>query len=260
MKISKTIFTLLLGGAMLLTQVGTVFAAPAQQEGMVAGTVTALECGTDSEENTIILVTFDDAEGVSQTAGVDLATADSFGLVTLDEGGIPDCNPEAFTAILEGAPEEGLNVEIPSGDILPVEEEGMMHPVGYVLSLFFEDIADYDAIMEAHENGTGFGVITQALWMASQMDGEVDFADVLLAKETGDYSDFVLEDGTTPQNWGQLKKALSNKDEKNNLGTVMSDKDNSDKGNKEDKTNNGKEKEKSNNGKNKEKNKGNKKD
>jgi len=254
MKTSKIIFTLLLGVAMLATQIGTGLAAPALQEGTVTGTVTALECGTDGEGNTIILVTFEDANSVSQTAGLDLVTANNLGLVTLDGEGMPNCNPEAFSAILEGAPEEGLDVEIPSEDILPAEEEEVKHPVGYVLSLFFEDITDYDAIMEAHENGTGFGVITQALWMASQMEGEVDFADVLLAKETGDYSDFILEDGTIPQNWGQLKKALLNKEDKTNLGSIMSDKVND-----EDKTNNGngpdKDKDKSNNGQGQDKDK-----
>lgn len=254
MKTSKITFTLLLGAAMLMAQVLTVFAAPALQEDTVTGTVSALECGTDAEGNTIILVTFEDAKGISQTAGIDLATADSLGLVTLDGEGTPDCNADAFTAILDGAPEEGLVIDIPSGDILPSEEDEAKHPVGYVLSLFFDDIADYDAIMEAHENGTGFGVIAQALWMTSQMEGDIDFTDVLSAKETGDYSAFILEDGSVPQNWGQLKKALLNKDEKNNLGSIMSDKDND-----EDKINNGngpdKDKDKSNNGKGQDKDK-----
>lgn len=256
MKTSKIIFSLLLGIALLVVQAGTVFAAPALQEGAVAGTVTALECGTDSEGNTIILVTVEDAEGTSQQAGISVELAVSLGLVNLDEGGMPDCDPEEFTAILDGAPEEGLEVEIPSGDIIPVDvgEEEMKHPVGYALSLFFEEIADYEAIMEAHENGAGFGVIAQALWMTSQMESEIDFADVLLAKETGDYSNFVLEDGSTPQNWGQLKKAFLNKAEKNNLGSVMSDKDND-----EDTPNNGngadKDKNKGNNGKGQEKDK-----
>jgi len=255
MKISKYIFTLFLGVAMLTAQVGTVLAAPASQEDSVTGKVTALECGTDSEGNTIILVTFEDAEGVSQTAGVDLETANSYGLVTLDEGGMPDCDPSAFTAILDSAPEEGLTVEIPVGDILPVEEEGMKHPVGYALSLFFDDVSDYDAIMEAHDNGTGFGVIAQALWLTNKMEGDSEtFLAIVEAKQTGNFEAFALEDGSTPQNWGQFKKAILEGDKKGNLGVVMSGK-----GQEEDKTNNGigSDKDKPNNGQGQEKEKNN---
>jgi hypothetical protein len=204
-----------------------------------------------------VVVTLEDALGVSQTMTVTLASAKTLGLISLDEANLPDCSPEAFTAILEAAPEGGLVVEITPEDIVPVEEEAK-HPVGYALSLFFGDIVDYDTIMQAHEDGTGFGVIAQALWMTMKMEGDSDFfTDVLTAKETGDYSAFVLEDGSTPQNWGQFKKAVVNGDKKNNLGSVMSDKD--DDGGQ---TNNGKgpDKDKGNNGNNKDKDKGNKKD
>lgn len=252
-KTSKFVFTLLIGVAMLATQVGSVFAAPALQDGSITGTATALECGTDSAGNTIILVTVEDAEGTSQIVGIDLETAEGLGLVTLDEGGLPDCSAEAFTAILDAAPEEGLAVEIAPEDVIPVETEEAKHPVGLALSLFFSDIVDYDAIMEAHDNGTGFGVIAQALWMTMKMEGDADFfMEIITAKESGDYSGFVLEDGSTPQNWGQFKKAVLNGDKKNNLGAVMSDKDDN-----QDKTNNGKghDKDKSNNGKGKGNNK-----
>jgi len=236
MKISKYFFTLLLGIALLVTQAGSALAAPALQDGGIEGTVTALECGTDTEGNTNILVTYE--ETPDAPVEFDLGTAESLGLVTLDNEGNPICTEEAFQANI---------------DTLYADEEEPQHPVGAVLALFFSDYADYDAIMEAHENGTGFGVITQALWMTMQMEGNSDlFTEILTAKVSGDYSNFVLEDGSTPQNWGQLKKALLNKDEKNNLGNVMSDKDND-----ELKTNNGNgpDKDKSNNGKGPDKNK-----
>jgi hypothetical protein len=210
---------------MLVTQVGAVFAAPSLQEETITGTVTALERGTDGDDNTIILVTLEDAEGGSQTVGIDIATAESLGLVTLLEDGTPDCSEEAFSAILDAAPEDGLVVEIPSDALIPVEEEPK-HPVGAALALFFSEITDYDTIMDAHEDGTGFGLIAQALWMTNKMEGESDtFLAIIEAKKSGDFSAFTLEDGSTPQNWGQFKKAVLNGDKKNNLGAIMSDKE-----------------------------------
>jgi hypothetical protein len=44
---------------------------------------------------------------------------------------------------------------------------------------------------------------------------------ILEAKTTGDYSAFVLPDGSTPTNWGQFKKAALGKDKKN-LGIIVS--------------------------------------
>jgi len=234
MNISKYFFTLLLGLALLATQADSALAAPALQDGGIEGTVSALECGTDTEGNTIILATYE--ETPDAPVEFDLETAESLGLVTLDDEGNPICTEEALQASI---------------DALYAEEEEPQHPVGAVLALFFSDYADYDAIMEAHEDGTGFGVIAQVLWMTKQMEGDADlFTEVLAAKESGDYSNFFLEDGSSPQNWGQLKKALLNKDEKNNLGTIMSDKDN-DEDNDEEKTNNGNgpDEDKSNNGK-----------
>lgn len=257
MRPTKIIFTLLLGTALLLTQAGSVFAAPNLQEGPITGTVTALECGADGQGNTTVVVKLEDALGNPQTVTITLASAQTLGLISLDEAGLPDCSPEAFLAILEAAPPDGLAVEISPEDIVPVEEE-TKHPVGYALSLFFGDIVDYDTIMQTHEDGTGFGVIAQALWMTVKMEGDSDFfMEVLTARETGDYSAFTLKDGSIPQNWGQFKKAVLDGDKKNNLGSVMSDKD--DDG---DKTNNGNgpDKDKDNNGNNKDKDKGNKKD
>jgi hypothetical protein len=74
-----------------------------------------------------------------------------------------------------------------------------------------------------HEDGYGFGVIAQAMWMSKSL-GEGDMADsglILEAKKTGDYSAFVLPDGSTPTNRGQFKKAVMGKDKKN-LGFIVS--------------------------------------
>lgn len=228
MKKTKYMFVLFIAIAVLTTQVGSVLAAPAFQDVVIDGTVTALECVT--EDGATILVTFDDADGVSQTVEVDLETAKTLGLVTIGEGDVPDCSEEAFQAILDA-----------------LSEDKPQHPVGAALSIFFKDVSDYDTIMGAHEDGAGFGVIAQALWLTMKLEGDSDtFLDILLAKETKDFSAFFEEGATAPTNWGQFKKEILNGDKKSNLGAVMSDKDKD-----EDKTNNGKgqDKEKTNNGK-----------
>lgn len=238
MKKSKIFISLVLAFSVVAMQIGAVFAAPSLAEGTVAGKVTALECGADGEGNTIILVTVEDSMGASQTVGISVETAASLGLVTLGEGGMPDCSAEAFAAILAAAPEEGLMVEIAAEDIISMPEEPQepQHPVGAALAAFFEDITDYETIMAAHAEGTGFGVIAQALWLTKKLGGDSDvFLAIVEAKKTGDYSAFALEDGTVPQNWGQFKKALMQGEKKANLGAIMSEKT--------------KDKEKSNNGK-----------
>ena len=101
------------------------------------------------------------------------------------------------------------------------------HPVGSALSNFFSDLlgVDYQTIMEYHDNGAGFGVIAQALWMTNALGGDSEtFAAILEAKQTKDYSAITLPDGSTPQNWGQFRKAVMSDREKSkeNLGAIMS--------------------------------------
>ena len=230
MKTSKFTISLLIGIALLIAQFGSVSAAPALEDDVINGTVTGLECMT--EDGSTILVTFEDEDGMSQEIEIDLEKAMNLGLVTIVDGQ-PDCSEQAFQGILDA-----------------LSKDESQHPVGAALSLFFGEIADYDVIMAVHDNGTGFGVIAQALWLTSQLDGDADFfMEIVQAKHTGDFSSFELEDGSAVQNWGQLKKAILTKDGKNNLGTVMSNKDN------EDKTKNGQNKDKGNNGKGQDKDK-----
>jgi len=205
--------------AVLFAQVGSVLAAPAMQDGSITGKVTSLECGTDSEGNLTILVTLEDAEGTSQTVNIDLATADSLGLVTFGEDELPDCSAEAFAAILDAAPEEGLEVTGAPEDIIPDEEESN-HPISILLAAFFGE--DASVINGYHEDGFGFGVIAQSLWMSQNVGGDATLAgEIMIAKTTGDYSAFFPEDTEdVPTNWGQFKKALS--DKKNNLGSIVS--------------------------------------
>lgn len=247
---TRLFLTLLIGIALLAAQAGPVLAAPARQAESIAGTVSAATCKTDDAGTTTILLTIQAADGTPQTVRISLETAVTLGILAPDT----PCTDEALAGAI------GMEVSLDPSLVIPDEEEeqGMKHPVAYALSLFFEDITDYDTIMSAHEDGTGFGVIAQALWMTAQMEGNSDaFLAILEAKETGDYSAFTLEDGTVPQNWGQFKKAL--KEKKANLGTVMSSMGNGDdvENNAVNNGNgNGQDKDKSNNGnKNKDKNK-----
>ena len=238
MKTTKIYATILIAFAVLLAQAGSAFAAPAFQDTLITGTITALECGANPE-NPTVLVTLD-MNGVSQTVEIDLVTAVSLGIIAPDT----PCSPEALAGAI------GTEVSIDPASIIPGVEVPQ-HPVGAALALFFSEITDYDTIMAAHDDGTGFGVLAQALWLTMKMEGDSDiFLAIVSAKRDKDFSAFVLEDGSTPQNWGQFKKAVLNGDKKANLGDVMSDKNN-------DKSNNGngQEKEKTNNGKGQGKNK-----
>lgn len=239
MKTSKYTVSLLIGIAMIVSQVGSVLAAPTLQEGYIAGTISEVTCEEDTSTGiTTFEVKVELEDGTFQTVFIDQETAESLGIIAPDT----PCSESA----LEGA--IGMQISINLEDVIPQEDEPQ-HPVGVALSLFFDDITNYDTIMEAHDNGTGFGVIAQALWITENYltDGsEGEFLAILEAKETGDFSYFdsyFTSEDETPANWGQFKKAIQDGDKKNNLGAVMSDKDN--------KSNNGKgqDKEKSNNGK-----------
>lgn len=244
---TRFILTLFIGIALLAAQAGPALAAPARQTESIAGTVSAAACDTDEAGTTTILLTVQAADGTSQTVRISQETAVTLGVLAPDTA----CSEEALAGAV------GLEVSIDPSLVIPdgEEEGGMQHPVAYALSLFFDDITDYDTILSAHEDGTGFGVIAQALWMTVKMEGDSDvFLAILEAKETGDYSAFALEDGSVPQNWGQFKKAL--KEKKANLGAVMSSTGDGDAGDDVNSAGNGQDKDKSNNGnKNKDKNK-----
>lgn len=83
---------------------------------------------------------------------------------------------------------------------------------------------DFATLQTYQAEGYGYGVITQASWMAAMLGGDAEtLAQILAAKSSGDFSAFVLADGSTAANWGQLRKALLT-DGKQNLGQIMSGK------------------------------------
>lgn len=224
----KTLFSIVLATIFLATQVIAVGAAPFTQETTpITGTVETITLETDAETGvTTVLVTLTDEEsGESQTVRLSLEDADGLGL--LDENGEP-VDP---VTIVEP-------VVIDPTMVIPEEpdetEEEAQHPVGGALSDFFSDLlgVDYETIMDYHDDGVGFGVIAQALWMTnalvedgdSEMTPEELFDAILYAKQNNDYGDITLPDGSTPQNWGQFRKAVMHDREKakENLGAIMS--------------------------------------
>jgi hypothetical protein len=210
---TKVLASILLVMAVLFAQVGTAFASPtAQDTTLLIGTIVEVTTETDDAGVTTVLVKYLDEMGETQTARLSVETADALDLVTVDLA------TQAVTVIaLPGQP-----VEIDPTTVIVDEEPGEedVHPIAAILASFFG--VDAGVVNEYHEDGFGFGVIAQAMWIAHGLNGDVTLARLVLeAKETGDYSAFTLPDGSTPTNWGQFKKAALGKDKKN-LGVIVS--------------------------------------
>lgn len=209
---SKIFAGVLLVLAVLFAQVGTVFASPAAQETTpITGTIQNISLETDETgATTAVLVTVLDGEGMTQTVRISVETAVALGLVTVD----PATNVVSVVESKVGQP-----VEIDPATVLP-EEEVDVHPIAAILASFFG--MEAGVVQGYHEDGFGFGVIAQALWMAKGLNDDPTTAGLILeAKRTGDYSAFILPDGSIPTNWGQFKKAAMGK-EKKNLGLIVS--------------------------------------
>jgi hypothetical protein len=120
----------------------------------------------------------------------------------------------------------GQEVEIPPEDILPDKECDQLNPVGATLGEYLSDLlgVDPELINTYHDEGMGYGVIAQAGVMAHSLGGDGDMLQTILeAKLSGDYSNIVLPDGTSADNWGQLRKALKAEDNNpKNLGQIIS--------------------------------------
>ena len=209
---SKIFAGVLLVLAVLFAQVGTVFASPAAQETTpISGTIQSISLETDETgATTAVLVTVLDGEGMTQAVRISVETAVALGLVTVD----PATNVVSVVEAKVGQP-----VEIDPATVLP-EEEVDVHPIAAILASFFG--MEAGVVQGYHEDGFGFGVIAQALWIAKGLNDDPTTAGLILeAKRTGDYSAFILPDGSIPTNWGQFKKAAMGK-EKKNLGLIVS--------------------------------------
>ena len=224
MNMKKIIVSLTLVIALLTLSVGTVFAQETVED--VTGTVQSISIETDAEtgETTVVVEVLDATTGESQFVRISEADAVALGLVTTDPvTGEPVVVEEAV----------GSETTIGGDVIIPDEdtgEEEQEHPVGSALGEYFGELlgVDYDMIMEFHEgsedgdNGMGFGVIAQALWLTSQAEGAFTVEELLKAKRDHDYSLITLgESESTPENWGDVVKFLKKGE---NLGSIMSGK------------------------------------
>jgi len=213
----KKLFTsVFLTLALLTMSVVPVFA---QDSTTITGTVQTVDIGTDANGATVVMVTLLDDQGATQTLTLNLETATSLGLVVTDSDGVTTVSPGAV----------GSSVTIDTADMITETEEAQ-HPVASALSDFFSSLlgVDFDTLMAYHDDGVGFGVIAQALWLTNSVDGDTDtFTALLDAKMSGDYSSITLADGSTPRNWGDVVKSLKKGD---NLGRVMSGKETAAKG------------------------------
>ena len=212
----RVLFGLTITAALLLIVTGSVFA----QEGTtpLTGMVQSVVLETDPETSVITaVVTLVDELGETQVVRISLETAVELGLVDLQQ------------AVVE-IPEGGIEVTLESTDIITEDvDDSSQHPVATALSDFFSTLlgVDYDTVMAYHEDGIGFGVIAQALWMTKSLEGDTATLQLILeAKKRGDFSAVVLDDGSSPTNWGQFRQAVLKDKEKakDNLGTIKSGK------------------------------------
>lgn len=205
---TKLLASIFVIAAVLFATAGIALAATP-----ITGTVQSIAAETDENGVTTMLVTLTDDQGESQTVRISVETAAALGLVAL--------NADTGEVTIDEA-KVGQPVEIDPTTVIPQEEPGEepVHPIAAILASYFGvDPAVVDAY---HEDGFGFGVIAQAMWIAQGMSGDMTTAGLILeAKASGDYSAFTLPDGSTPANWGQFKKAALGK-EKKNLGIIVS--------------------------------------
>ena len=222
---TKYLASILLVLIVLFAQVGSVAAAPQTQDATpISGTVQSITTETDANGVTTVLVTLLDDLGATQTVRLSVDTAVTLGLVTLDSATQEPVIDET---------QVGQTVEVDPTTVIPDEEptEETFHPIAWLLAEFFGE--DPSVVEGYHEDGFGFGVIAQALWISRNLtgaEGEAGDAslaeDILEAKQDKNFEAFFeahpeyIVDGSVPTNWGQFKKALSEK--KNNLGVIVS--------------------------------------
>lgn len=212
----KILLSLILAVSIMFVQTGDVFAVSAlQTTPALNGTVQSITLETVSTTGmTIVIVTVMDRDQIFQTVRIDEKTAKDLGLVMFDGEGKLIINMSAL----------GQSIEIEPEMVIPDQQEDR-HPVGNALATFFSNIdgLDYNTIMLAHNNGNRFGVIARTLWLTTKLEGNVEvFQALLLAKETGNFEAFTLDDGTTPKSLAELRKGLFDGKKVVNLGSVMS--------------------------------------
>ena len=195
------------------------------------------------EEGTGLMTAVDPTLFGSAVTLVDIDTVETTGLVysiTVDNPTDPLSTvtvrllvdaPEDFTFSLEEAVTHGfLMVDTTKiGEEIVIEESDILDSATFgkaisKLGSFFAAAnlvgVDFTTLQEYKDDGYGYGVISQALWMAANIGGdEATFAMIREAKRSGDFS--LLS--KTATNWGQYKNEILTSG-KQNLGQIMSGK------------------------------------
>lgn len=225
---TKFFATLLLVLTVLFAQVGSALAAPQAQDATpITGTLQAIEVqpGVNGGDPVVVVTVLDDA-GATQTVSLSVAQAAELGLIETDDLGQPVLDPDTGLPTANDA-QLGQPISLDLPDEF-VDEEPFNPVAGFLADFFGTTNAD---INQMHEDGFGFGLIAQALWMTTDEAGNGDAAlaaDILLAKQNKDFETFFdnheeyreLVGDDVPTNWGQFKKALREKHE--NLGSIIS--------------------------------------
>ncbi len=205
--------------AVLITLSGTAMAAPSiaytniivttTPPASITGTVQSITLQTDINNVVSVVVTLTDPSMSLQTVTLSLDEAIKLGLVTLDAAQVPSENSLMI----------GQSITV---DPLVPSAETAENQVGAMIAAFFG--LDYAVVDGFHQEGAGYGVISQACWMSYELQSDASLcADIIAAKKSGDYSMLTLPDGTTASNWGQFKQIFSgHKNPMQNLGAIMS--------------------------------------
>jgi len=219
---TKGIVGLVLLLVMVVIPVMSVGASSPAQITTIDGTIQSCETATDSfTGETIVVCVVNLTGGGTQTIRLSVDDAVANDLAIVEEDG-------TVTIIAT----EGQEVSIDESMLLEdpcVMPEDASQPISKILASFFcGDLGtSYDDVQALHEAGFGFGEIAQACFMALKLDGTGELcADILYAKQSGDYSGLTLPEGVAVKNWGQLRKAVLDHGPKNssNLGSIVSDK------------------------------------
>ncbi|MBI4733058.1 MAG: hypothetical protein HY781_13210 [Chloroflexi bacterium] len=195
---------------------------PPPPDVLIEGVVQSVEVLVDElTDETSVLVTLLMTTPDGEVAGsyrISIETALALGLGSLEPQTVEEFVPvEAMI---------GQALEINPEDVLPEEDEDQSNPVAELLGNFFANLfgVDPEVVITYHEQGMGYGVIAQAGVLAYALEGDGSLMQTILdAKQSGDYNAIILPDGTTAENWGQLRKAIMEQENSlKNLGQIVS--------------------------------------
>ena len=120
----------------------------------------------------------------------------------------------------------GQTITVDASMLPPAPTEEVDNPIAKILGDFFSQLfgVDASAIQTYHDEGMGYGEIAQAGFLSYALGGDGTMMETFIdAKQSGDYSTITLPDGSTPENWGQLKKSVMSDDKAwKNLGGIVS--------------------------------------